>query len=103
MPRTYADFDLLVEHTGQGYRARVLDSPAGQAITEFSLPFSPLEMENFLLRLAGSLSAARRRIRSLESPERDLIKKFGGQLFGAVFSGPVGGALQASLRHCCVG
>jgi CHAT domain len=99
MARMYADFDLLVEHAGQGYRARVLDSPAGEAITEFSLPFSPLEMENFLLRLASSLSAARRRIRGLESPERDLIQRFGGQLFGAVFTGPVGGALQASLNQ----
>jgi hypothetical protein len=99
MPRTYQDFDLLVERATDGYRARVLDSPAGEATANFSLPFSALEIENFVLRLTGSLSAARRRVRRLESPERELVKKFGGQLFGTVFSGPVGEALQGSLNE----
>jgi len=99
MPRTYLDFDLLVDRAAQGYRARVIDSPGGEATADFSLPFSSLELENFVLRLSGSLSAARRRIRRLESPERELVERFGGQLFGAVFSGPVLGALQASLNQ----
>ena len=99
MRRAYADFDLLVERATQGYRARVIDSPGGEATAEFSLPFSSLEMENFVLRLSGSLSAARRQTRRLESPERELVKRFGGQLFGTVFSGAVLGALQASRNE----
>ena len=47
----YVDFDLEIETVGAGYRARVLESPAGQANANFTLPFSPLEIENFVLRI----------------------------------------------------
>jgi hypothetical protein len=99
VPGTYLDFDLLIEHAAQGYRAKVLDSPTGQAAADFSLPFSSQEMEIFLLRLTRSLSEARRRVRRLESQERELVKGFGGQLFQAMFSGAVLGALQSSLNE----
>ena len=99
MPGTYLDFDILIEHAAQGYRAKVLDSPTGQAAAEFSLPYSSQEMEIFLLRLTRSLSEARRRVRRLESQERELVKGFGGQLFQAMFSGAVLGALQSSLNE----
>jgi CHAT domain-containing protein len=99
MPGTYLDFDLLIEHAAQGYRAKVLDSPTGQAAADFSLPFSSQDMEIFLLRLTRSLSEARRRVRRLESQERELVKGFGGQLFQAMFSGAVLTALQSSLNE----
>ncbi|HET9021360.1 MAG TPA: CHAT domain-containing protein [Ornithinibacter sp.] len=99
MPATYLDFDLLIEPGAQGYRAKVLDSPAGEAAADFSLPFTPQDMDIFLLRLTRSLSEARRRVRRLESQERELVRGFGGQLFQAMFSGPVLGALQSSLNE----
>jgi hypothetical protein len=99
MPGTYLDFDLLIERGAQGYRAKVLDSPAGEAVADFSLPFSSQDMDIFLLRLTRSLSEARRRVRRLESQERELVTGFGGQLFQAMFSGPVLGALQSSLNE----
>jgi hypothetical protein len=46
----YRDFDLHIERAAQGYRAQVLNSPAGQATADFVLPFSDLELENVLLR-----------------------------------------------------
>jgi CHAT domain/WD40-like Beta Propeller Repeat len=90
---TYLDFDLLIERTQGGYRARVLDGPVGQASCEFALPFSPLELENFLLRI-GRSGRGRRRI---QSPETDAAKAFGGRLFEAVFAGDVRGCLRSSL------
>ncbi len=48
----YLNFDLQIEREGEGYRARVLDSPAGQAVNDFALPFSDLELENFVLRMS---------------------------------------------------
>jgi Uncharacterized protein conserved in bacteria len=99
MPGTYLDFDVLIEHAAQGYRAKVLDSPTGQAAADFSLPFSAQDMEIFLLRLTRSLSEARRRVRRLESQERELVKGFGGQLFQAMFSGAVLAALESSLNE----
>jgi hypothetical protein len=49
--KRYLDFDLLFRRTDAGYRAQVLNSPAGQASSDFSTPFSDLELENFLLRI----------------------------------------------------
>ena len=43
--RKYSDFDLLIEPTGgEGYRAKVVASPAGEATGSFALPFSDLEL-----------------------------------------------------------
>ena len=39
----YLDFDLLLERSGTGYRARVLRCPAIPTACDFSLPFSDLE------------------------------------------------------------
>ncbi|MEJ2211980.1 MAG: CHAT domain-containing protein, partial [Anaerolineae bacterium] len=91
--KTYWDFDLLVESTEERYRARVLNSPAGQASAEFALPFSELELENFLLRVGRPRRGARR----LESPEMAAARAFGGRLFGAVFAGDVRSCLRSSL------
>jgi len=43
MSTNYLDFDLLIEPLEDGYRARVLDSPAGQADASFNLPFTKTE------------------------------------------------------------
>ncbi len=48
---SYFNFDLIIERVGEKYRARVFDSPAGQASAEFDIPFSELELENFVLRM----------------------------------------------------
>jgi hypothetical protein len=91
----HLEFDLLIEKTASGYRARVLDSPGGQAGHEFVLPFSELEVENFILRLGQ----ARRGMRRLESPALAAAKEFGGKLFGAVFAAEVNDCLQRSLAE----
>ncbi len=89
----YLDFDLLIERAEEGYTARVLNSPGGQASADFSLPFSELELENFLLRVGRT----RRGVRRLESPEMEAAKSFGGRLFDAVFGGEARGCLRSSL------
>jgi len=89
----YLNFDLLIERTEEGYTARVMNSPAGQASADFSLPFSELELENFLLRVGRT----RRGVRCLESPEMEAVKTFGGRLFQAVFGDEVRGCLRSSL------
>lgn len=89
----YLDFDLLIERSEEGYTARVLSSPAGQATVSFRLPFSDLELENFLLRVGRP----RRGVRRLRSPEMEAVKTFGSRLFETVFSGTVRGCLRSSL------
>lgn len=89
----YLDFDLLIERVDDRYRARVLQSPAGQASAEFALPFSDVEIENLMLRVGRN----RRGVRRIESPEMEAAKQFGGKLFDTVFAGEVRGALRSSV------
>jgi hypothetical protein len=89
----YRDFDLLIERAAQGYRAQVLNSPAGQATADFVLPFSDLELENCLLRLGRPA----RTVRRIESTEMSTAKSFGAALFNAVFSGDVRACLRSSV------
>lgn len=91
----YLDLDLDINRVGDAYHVEVTHSPAGNARADFSLPFSDIELENFLLKLGG----ARRRVRRLESAEMDAAKQFGGRLFNAVFTGDVRSCLAGSLAE----
>jgi hypothetical protein len=91
----YLDFDLSIERSDNGYRIRVLNSPAGQSSAEFALPFSPLEIENFILRMGQSP----RTVRRSHSPQLDAAKSFGSQLFRAVFTEDLIGCLHSSLSE----
>ncbi len=91
----YLDFDLHIQRTDSGYRVRIMNSPAGQADGEFELPFSDLEVENFILRVGRT----RKGVRRLESPEMEAARQFGGRLFEAVFSNELRGNLRSSLNE----
>ena len=93
----YEDFDLLIEPGSAGsYRARVLRSPAGESVpVQFTLPFSPVELENFVLKV----SPGRRRTRGPGRPESALLKDFGGKLYNAVFQGELRDTLLRSLSQ----
>jgi hypothetical protein len=92
---SYRDFDLLVRRTEGGYRAQVLSSPAGEATTDFTVPFSELELENFLLRVGRP----RRGTRRIDSPEMEAVKNLGKRLYDAVFSGDVRACWRSSLNE----
>ena len=96
---TYLDFDLAIEAVASTssasalYRARVLNSPAGQATVEFTLPFNPYELENYILKIGRT----RRTVRSLNSQEGQAARDFGERLYNAVFKDEVRDALRRSL------
>jgi hypothetical protein len=89
----YTDFDLLLERAPKGFRAQVLTSSAGQASVEFELPFSDVELENFLLKLGRTT----RLVRRIESTEMTTAKSFGGALFNAVFAGDVRACFRSAV------
>ena len=89
----YLDFDLEIERAAQGYRVEV-NSPAGQASHTFSLPFSDLELENFLLRIGHP----RRNVRRIDAPEVEAAKTFGARLFDVVFDDEVRACLRSSIE-----
>ena len=89
---SYLDFDLLIQRAGTNYRAQVVNSPAGQASTDFGIPFSDLELENFLLRVGRP----QRGFRRIDSPEVEAAKVFGQRLFSTIFNSEIG---RASCRE----
>lgn len=91
------NFDVVIEARGEGYTTRVLSSPAGEAQTDFTLPFSDEGLQNFILAMKLSIGQERRRVRRIESPERRLLEDFGARLFRAVFAGHVRECLGRSL------
>ena len=92
----YLDFDLSIEAidapTGR-YRARVT-SPQGEASAEFDLPFSPLELENYILKMGRP----RQGRRGLNSPEGRTAEEFGRKLYDAIFQGAVRDCLRSNLN-----
>lgn len=75
----------------------MIDSPGGQASSQFEMPFSPLELENFLLKVGMSLSDIRRNVRRVDSSDMAEIKAFGSRLFRAVFDEQLRPTLVRSL------
>jgi CHAT domain len=92
----YAELRLRIDRgvTRGSYRI-VATGPAGEALGRFKLPFSELELENFILKV-GSTRRGRRRI---DSPEMDLAKTFGTKLFGALFEGDVRELYRSSFSE----
>lgn len=93
----HLNFDLFIDHrpAGRSYRARVIQSPAGEAVADFSLPFSTDELTDFLWRTNGgvrNLGVAPDEAGAALDP-----RAFGTLLFAAAFAGPVGQCLRRSL------
>ena len=89
----YLDFDIKITRVGDHYLAHVYNAPAGQANVEFSLPFSPLEIENLILKMTRLRTSSR----AIDSPEVEAARTLGGKLFEAVFQGLVRDCFRDSL------
>jgi hypothetical protein len=93
----YADLDLAIRAAGGGsFTVRVLNSPAGQSTeVPFRLPWSELELENFLLRITHQP----RLVRRIDSPQVAVVKEFGSRLYKALFSDRLEAILLRSLSE----
>jgi len=92
---THANFDLLITRDGDSYHVRVVDSPSGSASAPFTKPFSDVEIENILLKVAQPRQAVRR----VRTPQLTFAISFGQRLFDAVFVGAVRDCFRASLSQ----
>jgi len=90
----YLNFDLLIERSGEQYRTRVLNSATGQAVSDFGVPFSKQELEEFLSKGERPPKEAH----GADLSRSEVIKSFGTRLFEAVFVGDVLGCLRSSLK-----
>jgi formylglycine-generating enzyme required for sulfatase activity len=95
----YLNFDLAIERSGDHYRARVLQSCAGEGSVEFALPFGEYELKYLLLQMGHHLGGSERHVHPSDSPELAAAKEFGTKLFSAVFQRDVYACLYASLNE----
>ncbi|MGW5239098.1 CHAT domain-containing protein [Monashia sp. NPDC004114] len=95
MSRDYLDFDLAVTREGQGYAARVVASPAGQVSAPFTLPFSLVELAQFM-NAVGPPRVSSRRLVPAEARVVD-VKDYGRRLGDALLAGEVARAFRESL------
>lgn len=86
MSPQYEDFDLLIERFGDGYRVRVIDSPAGQA--QAPLPPTP-----DLVVIQAALDAGQQ----VDQFDPAQSRQWGAALYAALFPGEVETALLRSL------
>ena len=68
------------------YRVEATGAAGPRRAGTFTLPFSPVELENYILRF----SRTRRTVRRIDSPEMTAARKFGGALFQALMIDDVG-------------
>ncbi|GAA2742485.1 hypothetical protein GCM10009868_12640 [Terrabacter aerolatus] len=95
MSRDYLDFDVAVTREGQGYAARVLASPVGQASVPFTLPFVATDLAQFMVAV-GPPRVSSRRLVPAEARVLD-VREYGRRLGDALLSGEVGKAFRDSL------
>jgi len=94
----YQNFDLLLEPALTGYRARVLDSPAGQAAGPITLPFDPKAEPDKVRLIGGAIRTYQFGATDVNAAVTPLDPKtFGDQLFRALFDGPLGVSLRRSI------
>ena len=89
----YQNFELVLERADGGFRVRYLSSDE-EITAVYSLPFSSLELENFILKMGQS----RRDLRRVASPELQVAKTFGIRLFESLFAGPIRDRYQKALH-----
>lgn len=92
---TYLDFDLSVERSGDGYSARVLRSPCGEAEHQFTRPLSEIELRDF----GSGVVRSRQGMRSANIGDIERVRSYGARLFDTVFGGEVHQCLLNSLRE----
>ncbi len=92
-PLKYLDFELKFERQGEGYLARVLRSPGGEASNSFMLPFSEDKLELLVLKVGQ----VRRGTRRIHSTEMEAARELGGKLFETVFGPEVRACFKSSL------
>ncbi len=96
---TYSDFNLELERTEQGYRARAR-SPAGEAQEDLVSPLAGLDLEQFLSQIGRRNRGLPRDVHLPSPSERELkdaLRTFGAGLFERFFAGRVGDMFRASL------
>ncbi len=81
----YCELKVRIERSDdQAFRVAAA-GPSGEATGTFQVPFSQVELENLVLRV----SRPRQTVRRIDSPEMELVRRFGNELFNSIFQSRV--------------
>jgi hypothetical protein len=81
----YCELKVRIERgDDQAFRVAAA-GPSGEATGTFKVPFSQVELENLVLRV----SRPRQTVRRIDSPEMELVRRFGNELFNSIFQSRV--------------
>jgi hypothetical protein len=89
------NFDLRFTAEGSGYRAEILESPAGTGQHTFVFPFDEKDLKICFLTLGNRRSG----MRSVVAEADEKALEFGKKLFETVFSGELETAFEKSLEQ----
>ncbi len=96
----YLDFDLEIGEEQNGeYPVRVLDSPGGQAVGVFKLPFSGMMLDLQLEKLQTALLRSGGKHRLVLSEEEQTVQEFGQELFSGLIAEDIRARYAASLTR----
>lgn len=76
----YCELKVRIEREADAFRVAAT-GPSGEATGTFEVPFSQVELENLVLRV----SRPRQTVRRIDSPEMELVRRFGNELFNSIF------------------
>jgi hypothetical protein len=91
VPLQFLEIDISIDRSGDAYRARV-QSPLGEVDDAVRLPFEPIELENYLLKLSPGPVGVRR----APIDQAEIAKTVGRRLFESLLTGRVRAALEAA-------
>jgi CHAT domain len=80
----YCELKVRIEREADAFRVAAA-GPSGEATGTFTVPFSQVELENLVLRV----SRPRQTVRRIDSPEMELVRRFGNELFNSIFQARV--------------
>ena len=103
-PGRFADFRIRFEaDPARGAYRLAASGVAGETIGSFKVPFSDVELENFVLKIRRTRGGVRNGVQSrsvaFESPELNRARTFGQQLFSALMERGIGELYRAASAH----
>lgn len=81
----YLDFELSIWNEGEGYCAKVINSPAGQSPKCLLLLSPQLLKSDFLTKLENAVLRSSGRYRGPVTQGEKILREFGQELFDAIF------------------
>jgi outer membrane protein assembly factor BamD (BamD/ComL family) len=88
-------FEMEIRPISTGFQADIVRSPAGKAVSTFSIPATPQQLDNLLYYL----EQARDMSLTMDSPEMVSVRQFGWALFNAIFTPDLEMILRQSLSE----